>query len=214
MIQRYGVLGSGPVGQVLAKGLKAHGYQVMIGSRTPAKLAEFGKASGIATGSFADVANWAEGVVLAVAGRAAQQALEAAGKANLRGKLVIDATNPISEEPPDDGVIHFFTGPNDSLMERLQKAFPDARFVKAFSCVGNAFMVNPSFPGGKPTMFYCGNDAEAKQDVARLLEQFGFELADMGKAAGARAIEPLCQLWCIPGMLQGSWDHAFRLLRK
>lgn len=214
MIQRYGVLGSGPVGQVLAKGLKAHGYQVMIGSRTPAKLAEFGKASGIATGSFADVAKWAEGVVLAVAGRAAQQALEAAGKANLRGKLVIDATNPISEEPPDDGVIHFFTGPNDSLMERLQKAFPDARFVKAFSCVGNAFMVNPSFPGGKPTMFYCGNDAEAKQDVARLLEQFGFELADMGKAAGARAIEPLCQLWCIPGMLQGSWDHAFRLLRK
>jgi predicted dinucleotide-binding enzyme len=152
--------------------------------------------------------------VLAVAGRAAQQALDEAGKANLKGKLVIDATNPISAEPPDDGVIHFFTGPNDSLMERLQKAFPDARFVKAFSCVGNAFMVNPSFPGGKPTMFYCGNDAEAKQEVARLLEQFGFELADMGKAAGARAIEPLCQLWCIPGMLEGKWSHAFRLLRK
>jgi len=214
MIQRYGVLGSGQVGQVLAKGLKTHGYQVMIGSRTPAKLAEFGKASGIATGSFADVAKWAEGVVLAVAGRAAQQALEAAGKANLKGKLVIDATNPISEEPPDDGVIHFFTGPNDSLMERLQKAYPDARFVKAFNSVGNAHMVNPSFPGGRPTMFYCGNDPEAKKDVAHLLEQFGFELADMGKAAGARAIEPLCQLWCIPGFLEKRWDHAFRLLRK
>jgi predicted dinucleotide-binding enzyme len=99
-------------------------------------------------------------------------------------------------------------------MERLQRAFPDARFVKAFNSVGNALMVNPSFPGGKPTMFYCGNDPDAKRDVARLLEQFGFELADMGKAAGARAIEPLCQLWCIPGFLENRWDHAFRLLRK
>jgi predicted dinucleotide-binding enzyme len=214
MIQRYGVLGSGQVGQTLAKGLRMHAYEVMIGSRAPAKLAEFGKASGIAAGTFAEVAKWAEGVVLAVAGTAAQQALEEAGRANLKGKLVIDVTNPIAKEPPDDGVIRFFTGPNDSLMERLQKAFPDARFVKAFNSVGNALMVNPSFPGGKPTMFYCGNDPGAKQEVARLLEQFGFELADMGKAAGARAIEPLCQLWCIPGMLEGTWNHAFRLLRK
>jgi len=213
MIQRYGVLGSGPVGQVLAKGLKQHGYQVMIGSRTPAKLADFGKASGIATGSFAEVARWAEGVVLAVGGTVAEQALNEAGKANLEGKLVIDATNPIAKEPPEDGVIRLFTGPNDSLMERLQKAFPDARFVKAFSCVGNAYMVNPSFPGGKPTMFYCGNDAEAKQEVARLLEQFGFELLDCGKATAARAIEPLVQLWCLPGMLYGKWTHAFKLLK-
>ena len=213
MIQRYGVLGSGPVGQVLAKGLKQHGYQVMIGSRTPAKLADFGKASGIATGSFAEVARWAEGVVLAVGGTVAEQALNEAGKANLEGKLVIDATNPIAKEPPEDGVIRLFTGPNDSLMERLQKAFPDARFVKAFSCVGNAHMVNPSFPGGKPTMFYCGNDAAAKQDVARLLEQFGFDLADCGKATAARAIEPLAQLWCIPGFLGNDWNTAFRLLR-
>ncbi len=213
MIQRFGVVGSGQVGQTLAKGLKKHGYQVMIGSRSAAKLAEFGKATGIATGSFADVAKWAEGVVLAVAGTAAQQALEEAGKANLKGKLVIDVTNPIAKEPPQDGVIRFFTGPNDSLMERLQQAFPDARFVKAFSCTGNAHMVNPSFPGGKPTMFYCGNDAEAKQDVARLLVQFGFELEDCGKAIAARAIEPLCMLWCIPGFLGGKWNHAFRLIR-
>ncbi len=214
MIQRFGVLGSGQVGQTLAKGLKQHGYEVMIGSRTPAKLAEFGKASGIATGSLEDVAKWAEGIVLAVAGTAAQQALAEAGRANLKGKLVIDVTNPIAKEPPDDGVIRFFTGPNDSQMERLQRAFRDVRFVKAFSCVGNAHMVNPSFPDGKPTMFYCGNDAGAKQDVERLLEQFGFDLADMGKAAGARAIEALAQLWCIPGMLGRGWNHAFKLLRK
>jgi len=214
MIQRYGVLGSGQVGQVLAKGLKQHGYQVMIGSRTPAKLAEFGKANGIATGTFGEVAKWGEGLVLAVAGPVAQQALEVAGAANLKGKVVIDATNPIAKEPPEDGVIRYFTGPNDSLMERLQKAFPAARFVKAFSCAGNAHMVNPSFPGGKPTMFYCGNDAAAKQEVARLLEQFGWELADMGKATAARAIEPLAQLWCIPGFLENRWNNAFKLLRK
>ncbi len=213
MIQRYGVLGSGEVGQTLAKGLKQHGYQVMIGSRTPAKLADFGKASGIATGSFADVAKWAEGLVLAVGGPVAREALDAAGKGNLKGKLVIDVTNPIAKEPPEDGVLRFFTGPNDSLMERLQQAFPGARFVKAFSCIGAAYMVDPQLPGGKPTMFYCGNDAAAKQDVARLLEQFGFERLDCGTAKAARAIEPLCQLWCIPGLREGKWDHAFRLLR-
>jgi predicted dinucleotide-binding enzyme len=213
MIQRYGVLGSGQVGQTLARGLKQHGYQVMIGSRTPAKLAEFGTASGIATGTFPEVAQWAEGLVLAVEGRAAREALEAAGKANLKGKLVIDVTNPIAKEPPEDGVIRFFTGPNESLMERLQQAFPGARFVKAFSCVGNAFMVNPTFPGGKPTMFYCGNHPEAKAVVARIVEQFGHDGADMGTAVAARAIEPLCQLWCIPGLREGRWTHAFKLLR-
>jgi len=188
MIQRYGVLGSGQVGQTLAKGLKKHGYQVMIGSRTPAKLAEFGKASGIATGSFRDVSKWAEGLVLAVGGTVAQQALEEAGKANLKGKLVIDVTNPIAKEPPEDGVVRFFTGPNDSLMERLQKAFPDARFVKAFSCVGNAFMVNPSFPAGKPTMFYCGEAGRRAAARAVRLRPGGHGEGDRG--AGHRAPLP------------------------
>jgi predicted dinucleotide-binding enzyme len=62
-------------------------------------------------------------------------------------------------------------------------------------------------------MFYCGNDPEAKRIVARILEQFGWEALDMGRAAAARAIEPLCQLWCIPGFLEGRWTHAFKLLR-
>jgi predicted dinucleotide-binding enzyme len=211
---KFGVLGSGPVGQVLAKGLKQHGYEVRIGSRTPKKLTEFSASSGIPAGTFAEVAAWAEGLVLAVKGVIAQDALKQAGAANLKGKLVIDTTNPIADEPPEDAVIRFFTGPNQSLMEQLQKAFPHARFVKAFSSVGNALMVNPRLPGGKPTMFYCGNDAEAKKIVARIIEQFGWEGADMGKAAGARAIEPLCQLWCIPGFLENRWNHAFKLLRS
>jgi predicted dinucleotide-binding enzyme len=213
MVKRFGVLGSGPVGQVLAKGLKKHGYDVMVGSRTPAKLAAFSSETRIATGTFAAVAGWAEAIVLAVLGRAAQQALQEAGTASLKGKLVIDTTNPISDEPPEDGVIRYFTGPNTSLMESLQTAYPETRFVKAFSSVGNALMVNPSFPRGRPTMFYCGNDADAKAVVARIVDQFGWEGADMGSVVAARAIEPLCQLWCIPGFRENRWTHAFGLLR-
>jgi predicted dinucleotide-binding enzyme len=213
-MRRFGVLGSGPVAQTLAKGLKHHGYEVRIGSRSPEKLSEFSESSGIATGTFAKVAAWAEGVVLAVTGRGAGNALRVAGAGNLRGKLVIDVTNPISDEPPVDGVLKFFTGANDSLMERLQAEFAETHFVKAFNSVGNAHMVNPSFPGGRPTMFYCGNDEDAKAAVARILQQFGWEGADMGTAVAARAIEPLCQLWCIPGLRENRWDHAFRLLRR
>jgi len=98
-------------------------------------------------------------------------------------------------------------------MERLQREFPEARFVKAFNCVGNASMVNPSFAGGKPTMFMCGNDEGAKSTVRGILDQFGWETADMGKVEAARAIEPLCILWCIPGFLGQGWSHAFKLLK-
>jgi predicted dinucleotide-binding enzyme len=209
------VIGSGAVGQTLAKGLKKHGYDVRIGSRTAGKLDEFSKTSGIANGTFADVAAWAEGLVLAVHGGVAQDALTATGRANLAGKLVMDVTNPLANEPPEDGVVRVFTGPNESLMERLQAAFPDARFVKAFNSVGAALMVNPSFPGGRPTMFYCGNDAGAKAEVAKIIDTFGWDGADMGTAKAARAIEPLCALWCIPGFRENSWTgHAFHLMRK
>ena len=211
-MSRVGVLGSGQVGQVLASGFKKHGYDVRIGSRTPVSLSAFTSASGIEAGTFDQVAAFGEVLVLAVLGRAADEVLRLAGEANLRGKTIIDTTNPISDAAPVDGVIQFFTGPNSSLMEQLQQAFPAAHFVKAFNSVGNARMVDPSFDGGAPTMFYCGNDAEAKAQVATILKQFGWEPADMGRAAGARAIEPLCQLWCIPGFLQNRWTHAFKVL--
>jgi len=212
-MKKIGVLGSGQVAQVLSKGFKKYGYDVRIGSRTPGKLAAFSAESGVAGGTFADVAAWADSVVLAVKGTAAEEALLLAGETNLSGKIVMDATNPIAAEPPVDGVLKFFTGPNDSLMERLQARFPAARFVKVFSSVGAAFMVDPAFPGGKPTMFYCGNDAQAKAAVAKVLDQFGWERADMGTAVAARAIEPLCQLWCLPGFRENSWTHAFKLLK-
>jgi predicted dinucleotide-binding enzyme len=209
----FGVLGSGEVGQTLAQGLKKHGYQVRIGSRTPAKLADFSKQTGIQAGTFADVARWGEALVLAVAGTGAEQALAQAGREALRGKLVIDATNPIGDEPPEGGVLKYFTAANTSLMEQLQRTYPDAKFVKAFNSVGSARMVDPDFHGTRPTMFYCGDDAGAKATVARILDQFGWDTEDMGGAIGARAIEPLAVLWCIPGFLRDSWTHAFHLLR-
>ena len=211
-MKKIGILGSGTVGQTLAEGFKTHGYEVKIGSRSPDKLAEFSKSSGIEAGTFADVASWAEMLVLSVHGSAAQEALTLANHDHLRGKIIIDTTNPIAESPPVDGVLQFFTGPNESLLEALQLAVPAARFVKAFNSVGAARMVNPGYAGGRPTMFYCGNDAPAKAEVAKILDQFGWEAADMGTAVAARAIEPLCQLWCIPGFRQNSWTHAFKVL--
>ena len=152
-------------------------------------------------------------VVLAVKGTVAAEALRAAGAANLSGKTIIDATNPIADAPPTNGVLKFFTSLDESSMERLQREFPDAHFVKAFNSVGSTRMVNPEFDGGKPTMFICGNDAAAKQTVTGILDEFGWEVADMGAAEGARAIEPLCILWCIPGFLRQEWTHAFKLLK-
>jgi predicted dinucleotide-binding enzyme len=213
---RIGVIGSAAVGQTLAGGLKNQGYDVRIASRTPGKLTEFSAKSGIQAGTFADVAAWAEAVVLAVKGGVAVDAIREAGPENLRGKAVIDTTNPIADAPPEDGVVRFFTSPNDSLLERLQTAFPDVRFVKAFNSVGSALMVNPAFPGGaRPTMFYCGNDADAKAIVATIVDRLGWEGADMGTARAARAIEPLCQLWCIPGFRENAWTgHAFHLMKR
>jgi predicted dinucleotide-binding enzyme len=209
----FGVLGSGAVGKVLAKGLKDHGYEARIGSRTPAKLADYSKQTGISADTFAEVGRWGEAIVLSVEGNAAEQVLAMVGREALRGKLVIDTTNPIADEPPDQGVLKYTTTPNTSLMEQLQRGYPEARFVKAFNSVGSARMVDPDFHGTRPTMFYCGDDAGAKATVARILDQFGWEAEDMGGAIAARAIEPLAVLWCIPGFLRNSWTHAFHLLR-
>lgn len=210
---KVGLLGSGDVAKMLGSGFLKHGHEVMMGTRAPAKLADWAKQYPTSrVGSFADAAKFGELVVLAVKGTVALEALRAANPANLAGKPVIDATNPIADAPPSNGVLKFFTSLDDSLMERLQREFGDVRFVKAFNSVGNASMVNPQFKGGAPTMFICGNDEAAKRTVTEVLTQFGWETADMGRAEAARAIEPLCMLWCIPGFLRNDWVHAFKLL--
>ncbi len=199
----------------MATGFLKHGHQVKLGSRTPAKLKDWATSNPKGKiGTFSEAAKFGEVIVLAVKGSAAWEALRLAGEDNLAGKVVIDSCNPITDAPPTNGVLKFFTNLNESLMEQLQRKFPAAHLVKAFNSVGAAFMVNPEFKEGRPTMFICGNEEAAKNTVTTILDQFGWETADMGSAEAARAIEPLCMLWCIPGFLHNEWGHAFKLLKK
>lgn len=214
---KIGIIGSGIVGQVLARAFFSEGHQVILGTRDINKgdLMKFKSENPtIGLGTFEETASRSELLVLAVGGGVVLEAIGLAGKNNFSGKIVIDPTNPIAKEPPVNGVLKFFTDQNSSLLERIQEALPEARLVKAFNCVGNAHMYKPEFNGQVPTMFICGNDDAAKKTVTGILQRFGWETADMGMAESARAIEPLCMLWCIPGILTGQWNHAFKLLKK
>lgn len=212
-MKRIGIVGSGAVAKALARGFKKHGYDVLVGSGNPAKREALEKELSVKAGSFEEAASFGEGVVLAIKGHVAEKVVESI-QASLSKKVVFDATNPISENPPVNGILNFFTGPNESLMERLQTLAPDAHFVKVWNCVGSAFMVEPDFGGTKPTMFIAGNSADAKAEVTSILAAFGWETEDIGAVEGARAIEPLCILWCAPGFQRNQWSHVFKLLKK
>jgi 8-hydroxy-5-deazaflavin:NADPH oxidoreductase len=211
---KIGILGSGSVAQSLGAGLLKRGHEVALGTGNPGKLADWSAANPKAkVASFADAAAFGEVIVLAVKGFAAIATLQSVGLQNLRGKTVIDTTNPIADAAPVDGVLSYFTTGSDSLLEQIQREFTGVKFVKAFNSVGAAHMVDPAFKDGPPTMFICGNDSDAKQTVSGIVESLGWEAADMGSAVSARAIEPLCVLWCIPGLLRNEWSHAFKLLK-
>ena len=212
---KIGVIGTGMAGQVLASGFLKHDHEVMIATRNPDKVKDWlEKNYGGRVGSHKETAAWADVLVLATKGSAAETAVRLCDSKDLVGKVVIDTTNPIADAPPENGVLKYFTTLDESLMERLQRINPAAHFVKAFNSVGNAFMVDPRFAEGRPTMFICGNDAGAKATVTGILDDFGWDAEDMGGAEGARAIEPLCILWCIPGFVRNQWTHAFKLLKK
>ncbi len=213
---RIGILGSGSVARSLAGGFINQGHDIMMGTRDSNKLRDWSNSidNKVNIGSFEQAAKYGEIIILAVKGTAAESALNLATGSALSGKIIIDATNPISEVPPQNGVLQFFTDINKSLMETLQEKFPESHFVKAFSSVGAGLMVNPGFGNIKPTMFIAGNSAKAKEEVRKILDSFGWEAEDMGGAEAARAIEPLCILWCIPGFSRNEWSHAFKLLKK
>lgn len=208
---KIAVLGSGTVGTTLAKGFQDAGHEVRIGSRDGRRLGDFTKTSGIVEGRFMDVAAFGEVVVISVKGEAAEGLVRELAPA-LAGKVVIDTNNPIAGAPRD-GVVQFFTSGQDSLLERLQRAAPKAKVVKAFNSVGAALMVKPRFPSGTPTMFICGDDAAAKATVTTLLRQLGWAAEDVGTSAAGHPVEALCQLWCAPGFLRNDWAHAFAVLR-
>lgn len=212
---KIGIIGSGIVGQTLAKAFRSEGHDVILGTRNPLKeeVVKFNKETNIATGTFEDVAGFGEIIVLATKGSAAEEAIQLAGKYNFNNKIVIDTTNPIANVPPTNGVLQFTTSLEESLMEQLQQLLPDAKFVKAFNSVGSLLMYKPKLKDGNPTMFICGNDEKAKETVIGILTSFGWDTEDCGKAEAARAIEPLCMLWCIAGFLKNDWQHAFKVLR-
>jgi 8-hydroxy-5-deazaflavin:NADPH oxidoreductase len=213
--RQIGVLGSGEVGRRLAEGFHGCGHDVMIGTRDPAKpeLREWlsGDGVGIEAGTFAQAAAHGELLALAVLGDAAEEAIADAGPDNFRGKVIIDAMNPLDFSggfPPKLSI----TG-EDSLGERVQRALPDARVVKAFNTIGNQYFVNPTFSEGQPTMLIAGDDEPAKATVRDVLADFGWpEAVDIGGIEGSRELEAICIAWVKIGGARGSWDHGFKLL--
>jgi len=206
-----GVLGSGVVAQQLAAGFASRGHSVTIGTRDPAKLAEWldGEGKGVTAGSFTEAASAGDVVCLAVLGEAAEELVRSLAS-ELGDCVLIDATNPLEYHP--GGPPTLFVGHDDSLGERVQRAAPSARVVKCFNTVGNTLFVDPDLPDGPPTMFYCGNDDAAKATVAEVLDSFGWQGDDLGVIEGARYLEALCMIWVLHGFRVGSWNHAFKLL--
>ena len=212
---KIGIIGSGIVGRVLATAFLKEGHQVMLGTRNISKdeVVQWNKENTKGkVGTFEETASFGEMLVLATGGSVTLDAIQLAGPENFNGKTVIDTTNPIAASPPVNGVLKFFTDLDSSLMEQIQAKIPKAKVVKAFNSVGNALMYQPKL-SATPSMFICGNDAKAKQEVMGILTKFGWETEDMGMVEAARAIEPLCILWCIPGFINNSWMHAFKLVK-
>jgi 8-hydroxy-5-deazaflavin:NADPH oxidoreductase len=200
---RIGILGSGAVGQALAQGFARHGHDVRIGSRKNA-------VNDLPVGSPGEVVEAADLVFLSVLGTAAVEV--AAGVCEqLYGKVLVDTTNPLDFSSGRPGL---FVGHTDSLGEQVQRAVPEAHVVKAYNTVGNTLMVDPDLPGGPPSMLIGGDSADAKGAVTALLQSTGWDVVDLGGIEASRYLEPLCIAWVLHGARTGTWDHAFRLLRR
>ena len=212
---RVGVLGTGEVGRRLAAGFSGLGHQVTIGSRDPEKpeLRDWlsAEGEGVQAGTFAEAAGRGELLVLAVLGDVADQVIADSGPENFAGKVVVDAMNPLDFSggfPPKLSI-----SGEDSLGERVQRALPDARIVKAFNIIGSPYFVDPSFREGSPTMLIAGDDADAKRTVTDLLADFGWsDVIDIGGIEGSRELEAICIAWVKIGGVRGAWDHGFKLL--
>ena len=211
-----GILGTGNVARSLAAGLLRLSHTVRLGTRDPqaGKVKQWVASAGrgASAGTFADAASFGELAILATSWSGTENALKLAGTTPLAGKVVIDATNPLVITPGAPPALAL--GHTDSGGEQVQRWLPESRVVKCFNMVGHAHMVSPSFPGGPPDMFYCGNDAAAKETVAKLLTGLGWPSTDLGGIEYARVLEPLCILWVAYGMRTGGWNHALKMLHR
>jgi len=213
---KVGILGSGAVAKALGTGFVTLGHEVRLGSRTAGnpKAEEWAKGTHGkgSTGTFADAASFGELVVLATLGVATPEAIRLAGPSNFDGKVVIDTTNPLAFS--GQGMPSLTIGHTSSAGEVHQKALPKAFVVKAFNTVGNTLFFRPSLPQGPPTMYICGNDADAKKKVEKILHDFGWtNVLDVGGIEGSRELESLCILWVKSAFTLGDTQIAFKLLR-
>ena len=213
---RIGILGTGDVGRALGTGFVELGHEVTMGSREAGneKAREWAASAGprASTGTFADAAAFGELAVLATLWAGTENAIRIAGPQKLAGKVVIDATNPLDFSqgvPPRLAVGH-----TDSGGEQVQRWLAGARVVKAFNTVGHPHMVQPRFPCNPPTMFIAGNDEGAKRTVTDICTAFGWETIDTGGIEESRLLEALCMLFLNYAFRTGTWNHAFKLLRK
>jgi 8-hydroxy-5-deazaflavin:NADPH oxidoreductase len=215
---RIGVLGTGIVGRTLGGKLVELGHEVRMGSRQAGNenAVEWatGAGEGASEGTFADAAEFGELVINATGGKVSLEALAMAGAENLAGKVVIDVSNALEfgEGPPVVGV-----APDDSLGERIQAAFPDAKVVKALNTMNASIMVAPGSLGESTNAFVCGNDDAAKARVIELLETFGWlsgDIVDLGDISAARGAELYVALWVrLMGAL-GTPAFNIRLVRE
>jgi 8-hydroxy-5-deazaflavin:NADPH oxidoreductase len=199
---RFGVLGTGTVGQAVGGRLVELGHEVTMGSREAgnekavAWASEAGEGAG--EGSFADAASFGEVVVNATAGEHSLDALRSAGAENLAGKVLIEVANALDfsqGRPPIVGVSN-----DDSLAEQIQREFPEARVVKALNTVNATIMVSPGRLGESTHLFVCGNDDAAKAQVVELLKSFGWsegQILDLGDITAARGPEMYVLLWVL-----------------
>jgi predicted dinucleotide-binding enzyme len=195
---KIGVFGTGMVGQAIATKLASQGHQVMMGSRQAGgdKAREWVRQAGAnaSEGSFADAARFGELLFNCTSGAGSLEALGAAGADNMKGKILVDVANPLDFSkgmPPS-----MFVFGDDSLGERIQRAFPDTHVVKTLNTINCDVMVNPARVPGDHDVFVCGNDAAAKARIGELLKSFGWkQIVDLGDITAARGTEAYVLFW-------------------
>jgi 8-hydroxy-5-deazaflavin:NADPH oxidoreductase len=216
-LSRFGVLGTGNVGQTVGSKLVELGHEVTMGSRQAGneRAVAWADAVGEAAseGSFADAAAFGEMIVNATSGTASLDALEQAGAENLAGKVLLDIGNPLDRST---GELRLSVGNDDSLAEQIQRAYPDAQVVKALNTVNASVMVDPSLLGEETNLFICGNDRGAKARVIEILETFGWlsgDIIDLGDLSAARAMEAYVLLWVRVMQAVGTAEFNIRIVR-
>jgi len=214
---KIGVLGTGSVGHALASGFVKAGHEVRMGARDAGneKAKEWAAAAGrgASSGSFADAAAFGEIVFNATAGMGSVEAVRSAGRDNLRGKILVDLSNPLDFSrgmPPT----LFTTPPGDSLAERIQNEAPDTKVVKTLNTINASVMLDPGRTGGDSDLFIAGNDAAAKERIIAFLKEFGWKrILDLGDLTAARGMEAYVLFWLMLFVSQKTPDFNIRVIK-